>query len=622
MANVSAGTVSLDKSLAYTRGYPIACACAEDGVTTAECDLFQCTCSCDVTAGVCDYNCCCDPDCSADQKSRFAAVGCASEGYTPDKIDLCYDSLELYKINPKLPLGGQPTASAAVGGALCVEKYNGATEVDYFKDTDVQSADIFTVSAGKKSYYYAASSGSLYSTDTGYFSIPASDFDGRCNDFNFAGFEQDVDPRSCQRELFSGNTALYTAQCEKDFSVARYVEDLYLASAANVRATTLNPTAVVEVTVNTISHVDQSTNAAQDVTAAWTGNNCDVPYCQNIVTSVVYTVTHASSAAGTITSVKADVVVTDFARDASVDTQVFTQTFGVDFISSFGGTSSQGSGNQVTRSKSGNPGYLMGKPVLVGELQAASGSTLQTIAQSTDGFQVSTSIGKCPAGSNKGYQSLSFGYDMNTGCQLELTRPELKNLCCTGSSDCTPDAPSPYAATSGWPNFLSLPAETQYVGVYGNADPLDVSQWTAVSVRSSSANSNWNAQTGVCTNMKSGLHYKFLVASSGEKDFPQSKIVGVEVEQVVSDWFSNIPYTDDVSTQTFNLEITASFVFKESSDLEGYVPPAPPVLFKVPHDVFYPFFISAAASKPAMSAFSILATVACTVALAILERAF
>ena len=43
---------------------------------------------------------------------------------------------------------------ASVGGALCVEKYNGATEIDYFTDTVVQAAEIFTVAAGKKDYTY------------------------------------------------------------------------------------------------------------------------------------------------------------------------------------------------------------------------------------------------------------------------------------------------------------------------------------------------------------------------------------------------------------------------------------------------------------------------------------
>jgi hypothetical protein len=103
---------------------------------------------------VCDYNCCCDPDCSDVQKSRFSEVGCADQGSTPDVTQLCYDSVDLYKINPRLPLGGEPTVEASVGGALCVEKYNGATEIDYFTDTVVQAAEIFTVAAGKKDYTY------------------------------------------------------------------------------------------------------------------------------------------------------------------------------------------------------------------------------------------------------------------------------------------------------------------------------------------------------------------------------------------------------------------------------------------------------------------------------------
>ena len=54
-----------------------------------------------------------------------------------------------------------------------------------------------------------------------------------------------------------------------------------------------------------------------------------------------------------------------------------------------------------------------------------------------------------------------------------------------------------------------------------------------------------------------------------------------------------VPVDDAVSTQTFPLAITVSFVFQDESDLRDYIVPAPPVLFKVPFDVFYPFLSSA-----------------------------
>ena len=49
--------------------FPQSCSCMENDVTKNSCNYFHCTCTSDITAGKCDYNSCCDPDCSADQVS-------------------------------------------------------------------------------------------------------------------------------------------------------------------------------------------------------------------------------------------------------------------------------------------------------------------------------------------------------------------------------------------------------------------------------------------------------------------------------------------------------------------------------------------------------------------------
>lgn len=49
------------------RSYPQSCECSENGVLPTNCELFKCKCTCDITAGSCDYNCCCDPDCTSAQ---------------------------------------------------------------------------------------------------------------------------------------------------------------------------------------------------------------------------------------------------------------------------------------------------------------------------------------------------------------------------------------------------------------------------------------------------------------------------------------------------------------------------------------------------------------------------
>lgn len=56
--------------------------------------------------------------------------------------------------------------------------------------------------------------------------------------------------------------------------------------------------------------------------------------------------------------------------------------------------------------------------------------------------------------------------------------------------------------------------------------------------------------------------------------------------------YNRVPKADNQSTQSYQLTATVSFVFQDENDLKGYEPPAPPVLFKMPYDVFYPFLMN------------------------------
>ena len=60
-------------------------------------------------------------------------------------------------------------------------------------------------------------------------------------------------------------------------------------------------------------------------------------------------------------------------------------------------------------------------------------------------------------------------------------------------------------------------------------------------------------------------------------------------------------YLDTTKTMPLPLTVTASFVNVDYQTLEGYAPPAPPVLFKVPYDVFYPFYMSPASARASIS---------------------
>lgn len=72
-------------------------------------------------------------------------------------------------------------------------------------------------------------------------------------------------------------------------------------------------------------------------------------------------------------------------------------------------------------------------------------------------------------------------------------------------------------------------------------------------------------------------------------------------EIVTSDITTNIPLGDETSTQTFQLSSIVSFVYYNDERVKGYEPPAPPALFKVPYDVFYPFLSNSAPSMKEIS---------------------
>ena len=61
------------------------------------------------------------------QVSRFSSINsCAYQGASSDTVDYCYSSAQLYGVNPRSPLEGQPALQQALGSALCVTKKNNA----------------------------------------------------------------------------------------------------------------------------------------------------------------------------------------------------------------------------------------------------------------------------------------------------------------------------------------------------------------------------------------------------------------------------------------------------------------------------------------------------------------
>ena len=80
-----ADTYKLDRKM------PQGCTCADSQTADTDCNIFDCECTCDLAAGICDFGCCCDPDCSATEVARFSdsEEGCLLGENEPD-FQACY----------------------------------------------------------------------------------------------------------------------------------------------------------------------------------------------------------------------------------------------------------------------------------------------------------------------------------------------------------------------------------------------------------------------------------------------------------------------------------------------------------------------------------------------------
>merc|ERR1711991_289907 len=220
-----------------------------------------------------------------------------------------------------------------------------------------------------------------------------------------------------------------------------------------------------------------------------------------------------------------------------------------------------------------------------------------------------SSLDNCPTSSEESSDiSVPFGYDISSGCSMKLTKSELESLCCAGNTNCPAPSSSSYSTSEGIPIFLNVSDFTKgmWVGQYGNADPMDPSQWISISSPSSLTSRIWDEASSTCRNMYSGLSYQFLIAKTGGREFPQNKVISARVQYIESDWVWRQAVDDSMATQSFPLSSAVTFVYKDDEKFNGYTPPPPPIIFNVPYDVFYPFEIENAATSTKQQSHSLL----------------
>lgn len=458
---------------------------------------------------------------------------------------------------------------------------------------------IFTTSASKPAIYAPVLTG-----------FGAAIGSNECWELNVVHFEFAQEPAMCTRKAVQLESACTATT--GFLSAALFVQNVLVAKWPNVTSSSTGSGSEllsIDVEVEEFNYATGTLTALQKPYPSYVSspelvkNSSSMSVvCRGALLRLDYVVYHDNQ--GHLERIKAHVTIGNLTstaatvkNNASLVVPVdVTQTFSVTFQSQTALSSdvvSLANGNLQTYQRSGNPGYLLHLPLRVGVLTTNSESTaatrgVQVVSEMTGGLQI-PGLGDCLGGSSALIpQTIGFGEDSQTSCSLALSAAQFQALC-----------------TSSEALLPVLKVNFTHVAIFGNSDPfLSSSEWLALdydlpvksTARFSDATDPGTIELS-CSDIITGVHFEFLVAGVGAARSPQHKIVAARASHSKEAWrFWKSGSASASEKQSFLLHTTVSFVFMKPTELEQLIPPAPPIWFSIPNDVFYPFILNDASS--------------------------
>jgi tectonic-1/3 len=328
-------------------------------------------------------------------------------------------------------------------------------------------------------------------------------------------------------------------------------------------------------------------------------HNPELGLCQNVVKEVRYMIYHNGTIG--ITKVCIYLWLTNITLHRKLS-QKFSVTF-------------HWTKDTKTFHRSGNPGYIVGRPVMSGKKVTRIFGTEGEIDR--EGIEIDENPekwlsiagakedGRCDLEGNMGNSlrhSVTFGENRRSSCMVFVSPSNF-----TSPSACTALHKTMIQLLSGtkMTNVTSAKEFNLYIATFGDAKVEDTGDWTQVILESvpsilviSSQNNDW---TLVCKGIVTSIHIDIMFANVGSLANPQAKILGsvfrFGLPHDIIFTCSSLHCAHEADEQHFNVVSSVSFVdVTKPATVEFAEPPGYEV--KLPHDFFYPFFSNSAHFRP------------------------
>ncbi|XP_035870628.1 tectonic-1 [Phyllostomus discolor] len=509
-------------------------------------------CGCDLSPAQCDVNCCCDPDCSSTDFSVFS--GCSIPVVTGDS-QFCSQKAATYSLNftANPPQRVFKIVDQINPSIFCIHITNYKPALSFINpevpdensfdklmktfagfslsaEADVSFTDE-SDAANTPKYEY----GVVLRTSDSFLRFPSPLTSSLCTDNNPAAFlvNQAV---KCTRRI-------NLEQCEATDALGM----AYYSSPQILRV----PNSQTKVPITVRSVILQSLNntlTRLDGADVWTQALVDagaVKICTHVVLEVKYRLTYTD--AGEIT--KADLsLLLGTVSDAAIPLQ---QKFEIRFIQQ----------NTKPVPLSGNPGYVVGLPLVAGFQPRKGSGIVQTVNRYGQLTTLrSTAEQDCLA--VEGVRApVLFGYNVQSGCKLRLTRAVTCPL--------VVEKVTRLLKGQGFPD---------YVAPFGNSPAQDVLDWVPIRFVTQASHAKDSCQLPVA------LLLEVKWTKYGSLLNPQAKVVNVTACLVSS----SLPEAGPGSERTVLISTAVTFV-GVSAPAEAGFRARPAINAKLPFDFFFPF---------------------------------
>ncbi|KAM9376175.1 tectonic-1 [Pholidichthys leucotaenia] len=514
-------------------------------------------CPCDVHSSVCDISCCCDRDCG----EEVALFTSCSVSAVSGSRQLCSRDVASYSLSSKDDGRSQLRSSVQKEtsyGVFCIQSQNRVDGLSHpspalptnrnfeslfnpFTSFVLDSAVSDQVSAAELQAQTGYQYGDVMVTaeedgHRGTFFLPAAAVTADCVDRSPAGFLKDQSSRCSRRVILEQDCSSLPT-----LSMNTYT-DVQLFAEKNTDA------AVVPVEVSSV--ILQATDGSQtEVEMSGAENLCPVllspQLCANVVLKVSYVIQYSS--AGEIVNASVSVVL----GFVHADRTFLEQEFQLKFV--------QKDSGELAVHHSGNPGYVVGLPLVSGT-RMADGMIRSIDLRDGLSLLMSTEDQDCLRGPHQ-RSSVLFGVDSISGCTLRLD--DITN--CSLVSQLLLEV-------------LRGPNYPQHVASFGNSPLENPQDWVQIK-------STFIPGESQSCSVPLSLHLEVEWTQYGALVNPQAQIVSIrEVIQTNSSSLSQLSGGSGVMP----IRNSVAFIPVSAAAVPGFRA-MPTINARLPFDFFFPF---------------------------------